>query len=236
MPGTKIEFVPGMKLNKKADMRIGGLLKFSLIDFPGKVAAVIFTQGCDMRCSYCHNPELVLPEKFKEPIDEAVVFDFLNKRRKQLQGVSITGGEPTIQKDLIGFIAKIKALGFSVKLDTNGSNPDVLKKLIDLKLLDYIAMDVKAPFDKYNLFSNDQEIATKVHNSINIIKMSGVDYQFRTTFDKTILSDEDIARIKFMLKDAMKYNVQNFVLRDNLLSDKYLKQANQQSTEVPVKK
>ncbi|HEC86320.1 MAG TPA: anaerobic ribonucleoside-triphosphate reductase activating protein, partial [Thermoplasmatales archaeon] len=130
-------------------MIIGGFQRFSLIDYPGKICAIIFTQGCNFRCPYCHNPELVNPKLFQEPIDENDIFRFLEMRKGKLDAVEITGGEPTLQPDLIEFMRKIKAMGFLIKLDTNGTNPEVVEKIIKNKLVDYIAMDVKAPLEKY---------------------------------------------------------------------------------------
>ena len=122
-------------------MNIGGIEKFSLIDYPGKISAIVFTQGCNFRCGYCHNPELVFPSLFRSSISEENVFSFLKKRIGKIQALVITGGEPTIQEDLIDFIKKVKQLGFLVKLDTNGSNPKVIKEIIKAKLVDYIAME-----------------------------------------------------------------------------------------------
>ncbi|TSA55631.1 anaerobic ribonucleoside-triphosphate reductase activating protein, partial [bacterium] len=139
-------------------MLFGGLQKTTLVDYPGKVAATIFTTGCNFRCPYCHNPELVLPELIKKQpkITEKEILDFLKERQKLLEGVCITGGEPTIQSDLIDFIKKVKDLGFLVKLDTNGSCSDVLNSLIERELIDYVAMDIKAPKQKYELFVEDE--------------------------------------------------------------------------------
>ncbi|OQX50761.1 MAG: anaerobic ribonucleoside-triphosphate reductase activating protein [Candidatus Cloacimonas sp. 4484_209] len=130
-------------------MKIGGFQKVSLIDYPGKICAIVFTRGCNFRCPYCHNPELVLPENYSPLIPEEEIFSFLEKRRGKLDAVEITGGEPTLQEDLTEFIRKIKEMGFLVKLDTNGSFPSVLEKVIYSGLVDYIAMDVKAPLEKY---------------------------------------------------------------------------------------
>jgi pyruvate formate lyase activating enzyme len=130
-------------------MKIGGLQKFSLLDYPGKISAVVFTQGCNFRCPYCHNPELVDPERFQECIPEDEIFAFLETRRGKLEAVTVTGGEPTIQNGLSSFVRRIKDMGFMVKLDTNGSRPEVLEELIRHKLIDYIAMDIKAPLEKY---------------------------------------------------------------------------------------
>ena len=129
-------------------MKIGGLQKVSLIDYPGLICATIFLQGCNFRCSYCHNPELVNPQLFSPGLEEKEVLDFLKTRRGTLDGVTITGGEPTIQDDLASFIKKIKKLGFVIKLDTNGSQPQIIKALLDEKLLDFVAMDIKGPLGK----------------------------------------------------------------------------------------
>ena len=131
---------------------IGGIQKTTLIDFPQKVAAIVFTQGCNFRCGYCHNPELIETchsELVSEAFSNEKIFSFLKTRIGKLDGVVITGGEPTIQKDLYDFVKKIKSMGFSVKLDTNGTNPAIIEKLIKENLLDYIAMDIKAPLNKY---------------------------------------------------------------------------------------
>jgi len=177
-------------------MKIGGLIKTSLVDYPGKVAAVIFTQGCNLRCPYCHNPELVYPNMLLEPYDEKEVFDFLKKRVGALDGVVISGGEPAIHPDLADFMAKIKALGYKIKLDTNGTFPEVLEHLINLKLVDYIAMDLKAPLNKYDEAAGTAVDNAAIARSMAVIAGSGVDYEFRTTYDKTILDEKDIEEIK----------------------------------------
>ena len=189
-------------------MRIGGLQKFSFIDFPNKTAAIVFTQGCNFKCSYCHNPELVYPNMYQLPIPEEQVFAFLESRRNQLDAVVITGGEPTLQSDLIEFIKKVKAMGFLVKLDTNGSNPKVLEQIINQKLVDFIAMDIKAPFDKYNLVCCVPINIENIKTSIELIKNSGIDFLFRTTYDKSKLFDEDIQTMTDFLKVDTHYKVQ----------------------------
>jgi pyruvate formate lyase activating enzyme len=186
-------------------MLIGGLQKLTLIDYPGKIAATVFTIGCNFFCSFCHNPELVDPEKIKKQpiIPEKDFFDFLTSRKGDLDGVCITGGEPTIHKDLPRFIKKIRNLGFSVKLDTNGSNPEMIKKLIDSKLIDYIAMDIKGPL----------QIPKK---SVELIKNSGIDYEFRTTVVPILHTKEDILEIARELSPAKKYFLQQFRPGKNL--------------------
>ena len=141
-------------------MLFGGLQKTTLVDYPGKVAATIFTTGCNFRCPYCHNPELVLPELIKKQpkITEKEILDFLKERQKLLEGICITGGEPAIQPDLIDFVKKVKDLGFLIKIDTNGSCPDVLNNLIEEKLIDYVAMDIKAPKEKYEILVKTREL------------------------------------------------------------------------------
>ncbi|MDD4294522.1 MAG: anaerobic ribonucleoside-triphosphate reductase activating protein [Candidatus Omnitrophica bacterium] len=189
--------------------------KTSLIDYPGHVSCIVFTQGCNLRCPYCHNPELVYPELFCERISEKDVFDFLNTRIEKLEGVVITGGEPTLHDDLPDFIAKVKALGFKVKLDTNGTNPEMLEFISKNKLVDFIAMDIKAPFNKYDLLSGVSVDLSAIEKSINIIEMSGIDYLFRTTMDKTKLNDEDISAIRNILKDMNSFIVQKCIDYNN---------------------
>lgn len=143
-------------------MIIAGLQKTTLVDFPGKVAATVFTRGCSFRCHFCHNPELVIPEQFLEQILEKDIFDFLMTRLGKLQGVCITGGEPLLHPDADKFISHIKALGFAVKLDTNGSFPDRLEKIIKDGDVDYIAMDIKSPLNKYLMVTNFQNPKSKL--------------------------------------------------------------------------
>ncbi|MFA7073976.1 MAG: anaerobic ribonucleoside-triphosphate reductase activating protein [Endomicrobiaceae bacterium] len=189
-------------------MRIGGFQKFSLIDFPQKTSAIIFTQGCNFRCEYCHNPELVYHNLFKIPIPVEQVLSFLETRKKQLDAVVITGGEPTCQEDLEDFICRIKSIGYLIKLDTNGSNPQILKGIIDKKLIDFIAMDIKAPFDKYSFLTCVPVDIEKIRTSIEIIKNSKVKYEFRTTYDTSKLFPSDIEKIKIFFKET-NYRIQN---------------------------
>ncbi|MDR1123713.1 MAG: anaerobic ribonucleoside-triphosphate reductase activating protein [Elusimicrobiota bacterium] len=180
-------------------MTIGGLLKFSMIDFPGSISAIVFTQGCNLRCGYCHNPELIAqrPQTAGEPDwEEADVLYYLEKRRGALDGLVITGGEPSIQPDLKDFIVKVKAMGYLVKLDTNGTSPSVLKDLLDNKLLDFVAMDIKAPFEKYAAICGVPVDMEKIKASINLLQNSGLPYELRTTYDKTVLTEADIAALK----------------------------------------
>ena len=195
-------------------MLIGGFQKLTLIDFPGKLAAIVFTSGCSFRCPFCYNPELVLPEKIKSQpkIPEKDILDFLKEREGLLEGLVITGGEPTIHEDLPEFIKKIKKMGYSVKLDTNGSNPKMLKDLIGKKLIDYVAMDIKAPLKEkdYNKATGVKGALSKVKKSIKIIQNSGIDYEFRTTVVPTIHKKEDIIEIVRLISTTKKYYLQNF--------------------------
>ena len=198
-------------------MLIGGLQKTTLIDYPGKVACTVFLVGCNFRCPFCHNRDLVSPDLFRKtaiiPISEKEFFDFLDKRKKILDGVCITGGEPTINQDLEQFIKKIKALGLSVKLDTNGSNPGMLRKLIKEKLLDYIAMDLKISFGEYQKAIRIMNYELRIKKSIEIISKSGIDYEFRTTVVPGLHNKENLVKLAKQLKNLnFKTNwfLQNF--------------------------
>jgi len=193
-------------------MLFGGLQKTTLVDYPGKVAATVFTIGCNFRCPYCHNPELVLPELIKKQpkITEKEILDFLKERQKLLEGLCITGGEPTIQPDLIDFIKKVKDLGFLIKIDTNGSCPNVLNNLIEEKLIDYVAVDIKTSKEKYEIFSEDKNIIEKVDKSIELLKRDKIDYEFRTTLVSDILDEQDVLAIVDWIKFASHYYLQRF--------------------------
>ena len=193
-------------------MLFGGLQKVTLVDYPGKIAATVFTVGCNFFCPFCHNPELVDPEliKIQPLIKEKEILDFLKERKDYLQALCITGGEPTLQKDLKSFIKKVKKLGYLVKLDTNGSNPKVLKELLKENLIDFIAMDIKAPFNKYHLFTKEKDFTKEIKESIELIKNSKIDYEFRTTLDPLSLTKEDILKIAELIKGSKAYYLQQF--------------------------
>ncbi len=220
-------------------MKICGLQKTTLIDYPGRVAATIFLGSCNFRCPFCYSSELVLPEIMaKQPeIQEKAFFDFLKKRKGLLQGVVICGGEPTLNKELPVFIKKIKKMRYAVKLDTNGSNPQMLKSLIKKKLIDYIAMDIKAPLSptiqnarptspagelaggrakpEIPSLSYEKAAGAKINlgnikKSIQLIKSSGIDYEFRTTVVPGLHTKEDIIQIARDISPAKKYFLQNF--------------------------
>jgi len=204
-------------------MRIGALQRVSLIDYPGFICAVVFLQGCNFRCSYCHNPELVDSSLFKSCLKENDLMEFLDSRRGKLDAVSITGGEPTMQEKLPSFISQIKKMGFAVKLDTNGSSPEVIRNLIEDKLLDYIAMDIKAPFDKYKEVANANVNQDFIRESIKIILKAKVPYEFRTTVVQSQLDEKDILNIGKMIQGASRYVLQKFV-PSKVLDNKFLKE------------
>lgn len=192
-------------------MNAAYLQKTSFIDYPGRISAIIFTQGCNFRCPYCHNPELVIPERYCETIRLEDVFSYLEKRRGKLDAVVITGGEPTLQTKLIPFMQRIKTMGFLVKLDTNGSRPQVMREAIAKGLPDYIAMDIKAPLDKYASVAGSLVNITDIKDSIDLIMKSGISYEFRTTLVGSLLEADDVMSIGRMIKGASLYVLQKFV-------------------------
>lgn len=191
-------------------MKIGGIQKLSLVDYPDKTCAALFTIGCNMRCGYCHNPELVLPERYADTIPEEDILAFLATRVGKLEGVTISGGEPTMHDDLPDFIKKVKALGFLIKLDSNGTNPDMLRRLFAENLIDYIAMDIKGALRNY------QEIVARpvdldaIVESIALIKASGVDSEFRTTVVKSQITWDDFDDIGKLVAGAPRFALQKF--------------------------
>lgn len=205
-------------------MIIGGFEKLTLIDFPGEIAAIIFTQGCNFRCQFCYNPLLVWPledsklkyRKDHSLIEEGDLFAFLESRKGKLDGVVITGGEPTLHPDLPEFIAKIKKLGYKVKLDTNGTNPEML--LAVLKHLDYIAMDLKAPYNKYEQVTGTKANLANIKKSVKIIMESGLPYEFRTTVVPGLIKKDDIREMGEILRGADKWYLQFFKSDIDLVS------------------
>jgi len=194
-------------------MRIAYVLPTTLIDYPGKVAALAFTAGCNFRCPFCHNCELVLPEKIKKLklIPENEVLYFLREREKFLDALCITGGEPTLQEDLPRFIERAKRLGLLVKLDTNGSHPEVLEELLDAHLLDYIAMDLKGPAARYDEMAGVHVDMAAITRSIRLIIDRAPDYEFRTTTAPTITA-KDIKEAVSLIAGAKRYFLQQFVV------------------------
>jgi len=190
-------------------MKIGGIQKLTLIDYPGKVSATIFTFGCNFRCKFCHNSDLVEPNLFFHEIKIDEILKFLEKRKKVLDGVVITGGEPTIHTDLPNFIKKIKDMGYCVKLDTNGSNPKMLADLIEKKLVDYIAMDIKAPMGLYNEIARIDVDQQAIRQSVGILLEEKIDYEFRTTaYPK--LNSEEFVMIGSWIDGAKRFWIQQF--------------------------
>jgi pyruvate formate lyase activating enzyme len=194
-------------------MIIGGLQRISLIDYPGRIGATVFTQGCNFRCSYCHNPELVDPEQYGPETPEEEVWAFLEKRRNKLEAVIVTGGEPTLQKDLDYFLKKAKEMGYLTKVDTNGSNPEVLERLIRKNLVDYLAMDIKGPLERYGAIAAAKVDTARVSKSIDLILTSGIDHEFRTTVIRSQLSYTDLLSIAKRIKNARLYALQAFTGR-----------------------
>jgi pyruvate formate lyase activating enzyme len=198
-------------------MNLSGLVKSTLIDYPGRVAAVVFTQGCNFRCGFCHNPDLI--PGGEGTLSEIEFFEFLNTRAGKLDGVVVTGGEPTIQEDLPNFLSKIKEHEFSVKLDTNGSNPAVLSSLIAEGLIDFVAMDIKGDFDDYSKIAHYSDVEN-IKRSIEIIKKSDIPYEFRTTALPRYHKVEEFEKLGRILSGAKRYAVQGF--RDENVFDKTL--------------
>ena len=192
-------------------MVIAGFQKSTLLDYPGKVSALIFTYGCNLRCEYCHNPELVtLPCKRSSIVKEEDVLNFLKRRKQFLDALVITGGEPTLHTDLIPFIKKVKRLGYLVKLDTNGINSKIVENILDLNIVDYWAMDVKYEEDLYKQsLKNDIEY-NEIKRSIQLIMERANDYEFRTTYVKGIHTLESANGIGKLIKGAKRYYIQNF--------------------------
>jgi pyruvate formate lyase activating enzyme len=197
-------------------MLIGSLEKFTLIDYPGKLAATVFCSGCNFKCPWCYNSEIVLPENIKKQsaISEEELEFFLKDRKEFLEGVCVCGGEPTTYPDLPDFLQKIKKIGYLVKLDTNGSNPEMLRSLIKGGLVDYVAMDIKAPKEKYHEVigkqKNMEDLLFRIEASINCLKEDKVDYEFRTTVVPILLHKEDILKIARWISPSKKYFLQNF--------------------------
>lgn len=192
-------------------MNIGGYIKSSLIDFPGTISCVVFTQGCNFHCPYCHNPDLVPMNRRKdELVSSDSIFSFLERRKGLLDGVVVTGGEPTLQKGLIDFLRRVKAMGFRVKLDTNGSRPQVLRVLFAENLLDYVAMDVKTSPGLYAPVLWDRVAPEILTESIGIIMGSSITYEFRTTCVRPFTDERTIAEIVSCIEGAARYVLQPF--------------------------
>lgn len=212
-------------------MIIGGLEKLTLLDYPDHLAAIIFTQGCNFRCHFCYNPMLVLPQTGKDveiekekgfsPLSTEDLFLFLRERYGRLEGVVITGGEPTIHPDLPEFIKQIKEIGYLVKLDSNGTNPEMLEGLIKAKLIDYIAMDIKAPLLKYEKTVNVKLDWENIKKSVKMVIESGLPYEFRTTVVPGLLEKDDFEEMGQMIQGAKKWYLQIFKSDTDLVNQDY---------------
>lgn len=202
-------------------MLIKGLQKLTLLDYPGKMACTVFTAGCNFRCPFCHNASLVTNID-EERISEEEFFNFLQKRQGIIDGVCVTGGEATLQPDLKEFLKKIKGLGYSVKLDTNGYRPDALKDVVNSGLVDYVAMDIKNSQSKYALTCGLESMdMTKINDSVEFLMSGVVDYEFRTTIVKELHNEDDIQDIVSWIKGAKKYFLQGFTDSGDLICTGY---------------
>jgi pyruvate formate lyase activating enzyme len=202
-------------------MLIGGYQKLTLIDYPGKLATTVFTVGCNFRCPFCHNPELVDLKLVHNEESEKEFFKFLKARKGKLEGVCITGGEPLIQPDIMEFIKKIKKLGFLVKLDTNGMRPDILKKIIDARIIDFIAMDIKNQLKFYDKTTGTKVDKDRIKLSVQLIMNSRISYEFRTTVVPGIHMEKDFKEIAKWIKGAPAYYLQEY--REGKILDPKLK-------------
>ena len=203
-------------------MHIHGLQKLAMVDYPGKLAATVFTGGCNLRCPFCHNALLVTRLAETPEIPEQEVLDFLASRRGLLDGVVLTGGEPLLQPDAADFLRKVRELGFAVKLDTNGCHPAALADILDQGLADYVAMDVKNSPRRYGetVGVPDFDLAP-VEESVRLLQRSAVDHEFRTTLVRELHSEADLDAIAAWLEGAPKYFLQNFVDSGNLIGQGY---------------
>lgn len=195
-------------------MKLSAVQRFTMLDFPGKIACIAFTPGCNMRCGFCHNPEFVLPEKIREIqksfISEDAFFRFLKRRQGLLEGVVVSGGEPTIWADLPAFLAKIKELGFAVKLDTNGNHPEMLESILKQGLVDYVAMDVKTSLEAYSKLVGPIVKKENIQKSIQLLKASKIPYEFRTTLIKEVHTREILEDMALLISGATQLFLQTF--------------------------
>lgn len=200
-------------------MIIKGLQKTTLLDFPGKVACTVFTAGCNFRCPFCHNASLVVRAGEVDEISSESFFSYLSKRKGILDGVCITGGEPLLSVGIEDFIRQIKAMGFLVKLDTNGAYPDKLEALLDEGLIDYVAMDIKNSKEKYAMTAGLDKFPAEIERSIKIIMDKAPDYEFRTTVVREFHETQDIVKIAEWIKDTKRYFLQTYVDSGDILSE-----------------
>ena len=204
-------------------MNIRGINKFTLVDYPGKIACIVFVGNCNFMCPYCHNPFLVLDPKSQPLISESEFFDFLKRRIGKLDAVVISGGEPTLRKNLFTFLQKIREMGFLIKLDTNGSNPDIIKKLYNAGYLDYLGIDYKCPLNRYSELSKTGDFALNVQSTIFYAVKSKIPYDLRTTVHKKLLSFDDLLTMR---KELNELGVKDWVLQQfnpvEILDDRLL--------------
>ena len=202
-------------------MQIHGFNKTTLLDYPGHLASTVFTGGCNMRCPYCQNADLVLNPLSQPLIDENVIFDHIKKRKGIIEGVCITGGEPTLQKDLEDFIKRLKDLGVLVKLDTNGYRPEITRKLMENGLIDYVAMDIKSSLDEYHIVSGVNLDTSLIKESVELLKNGLIDYEFRTTVVKELHSKETFEKIGELLSGAKQYFLQGYIDSERVIERRF---------------
>ena len=201
-------------------MHIAGLQKLTLLDYPGHLASTVFLPGCNLRCPFCHNASLVLPREDTPPgMTTAALLEFLQKRKGRLQGVCITGGEPTLHPELPDLLREIHTLGYSVKLDTNGTNPEMLRYILEENLADYVAMDIKNSPGRYAETCGGPDVLDKVKASAALLMQSGVDYEFRTTLAHPLHTREDMVAIGQWLQGARRYFLQQFIDSGDLIGE-----------------
>lgn len=199
-------------------MVIHGIQKLTLVDYPGHPAAILFTGDCNFRCPFCQNAPLVLSSSSEPVIADDEIFSFLKKRKGMLDGVVVTGGEPTLQKDLIPFLGRLKTLGYLVKLDTNGYRPEVLKSTVESGYVDYVAMDIKTSLDEYPLVAGIKNLdVSRIERSVELLKSGTVDYEFRTTVVEPLHHKENFEKIGELLKGCRRYYLQSFVDSGNII-------------------
>lgn len=202
-------------------MKINGFQKLTLLDFPEKVACIVFTAGCNFRCPFCHNASLVTHIDNSNQINEEEILEYLKKRKGIIEGVCITGGEPLLQPDLEDFVIKVKDLGLAVKLDTNGSSPEKLISLVEKGLLDYVAMDIKNSKEKYSLTAGVETLNIEnIEKSVEFLLQNHIPYEFRTTLVKDLHTPQDIVSIATWISGSKKYFLQNFVDSGDILGEK----------------
>jgi pyruvate formate lyase activating enzyme len=217
---ASISFKMLFKPTGDATVILAGLQKNSFIDFPGKISSVLFITGCNFICPYCHNAPLARGE-YPVRFESTEVIEFLKSRRNLLEGVAITGGEPTLGMGIFNLCRSIKSLGYPVKLDTNGSRPEVLRQLLDQHLVDFIAMDIKAPLDRYRPFSPNPQIYEQLSTSIQLIMASAPTYEFRTTCARPFVNATTIETIARTIEGAASYVLQPFNRRAECLDPEF---------------